>query len=154
MPLSPIALRVLELVALFNRQKLDLPDGLLDRNCTFTLNGSAYHEQLGRPPSDPLVRLVGCGPAGYRFLATALRYAVEAPRIALDESSLTEHADGDAAWIITSDGTLTGTLRGDAEISSASFHLTIRAGAGGIVREIAVLLGDADRERILAARQR
>jgi hypothetical protein len=39
-------------------------------------------------------------------------------------------------------------------MSSASFHLTIRAGAGGIVREIAVLLGDADRERILAARQR
>jgi hypothetical protein len=154
MSLSPLSVKVLELVALFNRQKQDLPDGLLDKNCTFTLNGRAYQDHLGRRPGDPLVRLIACGPAGYRFLTTALRYAVETPRITLDESSLTEHDERDGARTIASDGTLTGTLRGDAESSRTSFHLAVRAGSDGVVREIAVLLGDADYERILAARRR
>jgi hypothetical protein len=154
MPLSPLAVRVLELVALFNRQTQDLPDGLLDKDCTFTLNGRAYHDHLGRPATDPIVRLVGCGSAGYRFLTTALRYAIATPRVMLDESSLTEAPDADQGQTFASDGVLSGTLRGDVEPCNAAFHLTVKAGAGGTVRQIAVLLGDADCERILAARRR
>ncbi len=154
MPLSALAARVLELVALFNRQTQDLPGGLLDKDCTFTLNGRAYHDHLGRPATDPIVRLVGCGPAGYRFLTTALRYAIATPRVMLEESSLMEAVDADQGRTFSSDGVLSGTLRGDVEPSYAPFHLTVKASAGGTVRQIAVLLGDADCERILAARRR
>jgi hypothetical protein len=154
MPLSPLANQVLELVALFNRQKQDLPDGLLDKDCTFTMNGRAYHEQLGRPATDPLIRLLGRGPAGYRFLTTALRHAVATPRVTLDESSVAEREEEDGRRVFVSDGTLGGTLRGDAGPSTTSFHLTVRAAGTGAIQEIAVLLGDADSERLLAARKR
>jgi hypothetical protein len=154
MPLSPLAVRVLELVALFNRQTQDLPDGLLDKDCTFSLNGRAYHDHLGRPATDPIVRLVGCGPAGYRFLTTALRYAIATPRVMLDESSVTEEADGHEARTFAADGVLSGTLRGDIGPSRAPFHFTVRASHQGTVCQIAVLLGEADCERILAARRR
>ncbi len=58
----PLSSDLLALLTLFNGQKTDLPDGVLHKDCVFRLNGRAYHETLGRPTSDPLVRLVGCGP--------------------------------------------------------------------------------------------
>ena len=53
----PLSTDLLALLSLFNRQKTDLPDGVLHKDCVFRLNGRAYHETLGRPAADPLVRL-------------------------------------------------------------------------------------------------
>ena len=69
--------RLERLVAQFNSGSLDLPDGLLDRNAVFRLNGVAYEDTMGRPAGDPLVRLVARGPAAYRFLSRA---ALRRPR--------------------------------------------------------------------------
>ena len=63
--------RVAEWIATYNRGSLDLPDGLLHKNAVFRLNGTAYEDMLGRPATDPLVRLVARGPAAYRLLGTA-----------------------------------------------------------------------------------
>jgi hypothetical protein len=82
------------LVSLFNAGKADLPDGALHKNCVFRLNGRAYHEHLGWPPSEPLVRLIGCGPAGYRFLLTALRYALPDAKVTLYGEHATERRQG------------------------------------------------------------
>src|SRR5438045_2651773 len=106
----PLQSDVVDLISLFNRQKSDLPDGLLHKDCVFRLNGRAYHEQLGRPPGDPLVRLVGCGAAGYRFILTALRYGMEEPRVALHDGSIRHATDGDGSHL-EARGNLTGTLR-------------------------------------------
>jgi hypothetical protein len=76
--------RIARLVALFNEGSLDVPDGLIAKTCVFRLNGVAYEDTMGRPVSDPLVRLVARGPAGYRLLSQALRYAAPDVRIRLD----------------------------------------------------------------------
>jgi hypothetical protein len=73
--------RVDELVALFNRRSLDLPDGLFDRRTQFLLNGTPFEAMLGRPPADPLVLMIARGPAGYRFALKALQYAVPDVRV-------------------------------------------------------------------------
>jgi hypothetical protein len=149
----PIRSDLLELVSLFNRQKTDLPDGVLHRNCVFRLNGLAYHEHLGRPPQDPLIRLVGCGPAGYRFVVAALRHAVQAPRLALQESTLDEETL-DTRTRLRARGALTGRLRGSDAPFSAEFLLELTADRGGHIGEIAVALGDPDVEILLEARGR
>jgi hypothetical protein len=58
------------LTSAFNRASLDVPDGTLDRGCTFRLNGTTYAEAMGQPLTSPLVRLVALA-SGYRFLAQA-----------------------------------------------------------------------------------
>jgi len=151
MTTPPLLDRVNDLLALFNRQTVDLPDKLVHNDCVFRLNGLAYHEHLGRPVSDPIVRLIGCGPAGYRFLLTALRYAVREPHLAVDETHVATHEDGTQAVSVR--GTLAGTLRAETASSSAALELTLLAAEDGWVHEIAVLMGDADVERLRHARQ-
>jgi len=153
MATPPLTARILELLTLFNRQKTDLPDGLLHADCVFRLNGLAYHEHLGRPPDDPLVRLVGCGPAGYRFLLAAVRHAILEPRVALEQDTVQESGDG-AARTLAARATLTGTLRGHPEASPTTCEITVHTGDDGTVRELSVLMGDADVERLLTARKR
>ena len=63
------------LIDLFNRQSLDLPDGLFTRHTQFRLNGVPFEEMLGRSPGDPLVLMLARGPAGYRFAAKAVQHA-------------------------------------------------------------------------------
>jgi len=151
MTTPPLSDRVNDLLTLFNRQTVDLPDRLVHNDCVFRLNGVAYHEHLGRPVSDPIVRLIGCGPAGYRFLLTAIRYAVREPQLAVDETHIAALEDGSQAVSVR--GTLTGTLRGETASSAAALELTLLASEDGWVREIAVLMGDADVERLRHARQ-
>src|SRR5262245_8098693 len=64
------------LIALFNRQSLDLPDGVFTRHTQFRLNGVPFEEMLGRSPDDPLVLMLARGPAGYRVTAKAVPHAV------------------------------------------------------------------------------
>ena len=142
------------LVSLFNAGKADLPDGALRRNCIFRLNGRAYHEHLGRPPGDPLVRLIGCGPAGYRFIQTALRYAMERPRLDLHGTHRSEGPGGESAGLLMRRASLSGTLRGSETPFTAECELTLLGDGSGAIREIAVTMGDPDVERIMQARQR
>lgn len=149
----PLLTPLLELVTLFNRQKTDLPDGLLRKDCVFRLNARAYHEHLGRPPSDPLVRLVGCGPAGYRFVLAAVRYAVEQPRLTLREDTVVE-ASADGMATLRARGRIDGVLRGTEPPFAAEFSVIVHADAESRLRELAVTMGDADVELLLAARGR
>src|SRR4029450_6263596 len=76
------------LIELFNRQSLDLPDGLFTRQTQFRLNGVPFEHMLGRSPDDPLVLMLARGPAGYRFTAKAVQHAVLDAR--LERGELTE----------------------------------------------------------------
>lgn len=101
--------RLTTLLALFNRGSLDLPDGFIDRNAVFRLNGVAYEETLGRQAADPLVRLIARGPGGYRFLAKAIRYAIPDAVAALGTLERSSRGTGCA---LRGGATLTGALRG------------------------------------------
>jgi hypothetical protein len=142
------------LISLFNAGKVDLPDGALHKDCVFRLNGRAYHEHLGRSARDPLVRLVGCGPAGYRFIITALRYALSEPRVVLyDDLARERRRDRDTVELTRRAG-LFGFLRGGREPFRAECELTVREDVHGCIHEIAVTMGDPDVELIMAARRR
>lgn len=138
--------RVAEWVAAFNRGSLDLPDGILHRDAVFRLNGRAYDETLGRPITDPLVRLVARGPGGYRLLVKALQYTLTAPEIAVRDFEIrrglaTGHID------------LTGRLRdtGEAWVGHADMAMTVDV--DGQVTELALQM-DGDRvDRLRRARQ-
>ena len=80
-PGSSLIARIDQLIALFNRRSEDLPDGLFDRRTQFLLNGVAFEAMLGRPATDPLVLMLACGPAGYRFVAKAVWHAVPDARV-------------------------------------------------------------------------
>jgi hypothetical protein len=149
MPVSSTA--VLEalgqLVAEFNRGTLDLPDGFLDRNAPLRLNGVAYEETLGRPAADPLVRLLGRGPAAYRFLAKALRYALPDATITL---GALEREPDEAGFTLTGPATLTGALRSPASPFAHTASVRLRFDDSGRLLEIDATL-DADAVRAIAA---
>ena len=138
--------RVAEWIATYNRGSLDLPDGLLHKNAVFRLNGTAYEDMLGRPATDPLVRLVARGPAAYRLLGTALQYTLGTPEIALRNFEArhglaTGHVD------------VTGHLRhtGNAFVANADVVMTIYI--DGHVTEVAVQMDEADVIRLGDARR-
>ena len=138
--------RVAEWVAAFNRGSLDLPDGVLHRDAVFRLNGLAYDDTLGRPNTDPLVRLVARGPGGYRLLVKALQYTLTSPDIALRNFEIrhglaTGHID------------LSGHLRdtGEAWVGNADVAMTVDI--DGRVTEIAIQMDEDRVARLLRARQ-
>jgi len=98
-----------ELVGLFNRKSLDLPDGFFDRRSQLLLNGTPFEAMLGRSPSDPLVLMIARGPAGYRFAVKALQHAVPDARI---ERGTIEAAEPDAGNACLVPLWLSGHLRG------------------------------------------
>jgi hypothetical protein len=98
-----------ELIDLFNRKSLDLPDGLFDRRTQFLLNGTPFETMLGRSPSDPLVLMIARGPAGYRFAAKALQHAVPDARIERGTIDGDEPGTGNACLVPL---WLSGHLRG------------------------------------------
>lgn len=106
--MEPLRTRLTELLDSLKRGRLDVPDGLLDRNAAFSLNGTPYEALLGRDPDDPLVRLIARGPAGYRFAAQALIRALGTPDLSIDRLD-----DVPPGWELTA--TLSGTLRGSSE---------------------------------------
>ncbi len=127
------------LVASFNRRLLDIPDGLLDRNATFSLNGVPYETFLGRDTDDPLARLIARGPAGYRFVAQAVFYTLPQVRVAFELDGATL-----AATI-----SLTGTLRGSGERFETNLAVRLTTGPGG-----AVVAADVSAEEAALARFR
>ena len=138
--------RLTEWVDAFNRGSLDLPDGVLHRDAVFRLNGRAYEDTLGRPPTDPIVRLLARGPGGYRLLVKALQYTLTAPAIALRDFEI-RHGLG------TGHVDLTGHLRdtGDPWVSNADLAMTVDI--DGRVTEIAVQMDPECVARLQQARQ-
>ena len=138
--------RVAEWVAVFNRGSLDLPDGLLHKDAVFRLNGIAYEDTLGRPATDPLVRLVARGPGGYRLLVKALQYTLGTPEVALRNFDIrhglaTGHLD------------LSGELRDTGEAFVANADVAMTVDVDGHVTEFAVQMTQDDVSRLQRARQ-
>ena len=138
--------RVAEWVATFNRGSLDLPEGALHKDAVFRLNGVAYEDTLGRPVSDPLVRLVARGPGGYRLLVKALQYTLGAPEIALRDFEVQR---GLASGHVDLSGRLRDT--GDDWVGHADVVMTIDVDAR--VTELAVQMDPASVARLRQARE-
>jgi hypothetical protein len=142
--------RLSELVALFGRGSLDLPDGILTHDTVFRLNGLAYDATLGRSANDPLARLVGRGPGGYRFLFKALRFALPDAHLtvgALVRTSL------DTGCRLAGTGRLDGTLRGSGEAIAADVDLGFTFDEVGRLTAIDAGLASDLVARIQSARQ-
>lgn len=150
MPVATTTLldRLSALVALFGRGSLDLPDGVLTRDTVFRLNGVAYDESLGRP-GDPLARLVGRGPGGYRFLLKALRFALPDARLAVGALERTSLETG---CRLAGTARLAGTLRGSGGAFDEPCTLALDYDAEGRLTVIDVTLAPAQVARIQAAR--
>ncbi len=101
-----------QLIGLFNRRSLDLPDGYFTRNTQLALNGVPFEEMVGRPAGDPLVQMLTKGAAGYRFAAKALQHAV--PDASLQRGELGERSDA-GAQLLTGQCWLSGHFRGAGE---------------------------------------
>jgi hypothetical protein len=138
------------LIELFNRQSLDLPDGLFTRHTQFRLNGVPFEDMLGRSPDDPLVRMLARGAAGYRFTAKAVQHAVLDAR--LQRGELTEAADGEAR-VISGQCWLSGSLRGTQEAADVLIDIALTIRGTSVVRADASI--DAQSvERLREARLR
>jgi len=138
--------RLAEWVAAFNRGSLDLPDRLLHRDATFRLNGTAYEDTLGRPATDPLVRLVSRGPGGYRLLARALQYALQRAEVAVRDFEITR-------GLATGYVDLSGVLRDTSELWSTSADLAMTVDVDGQVTELSFQIAGPSLERLRQARQ-
>ena len=120
--------RIDELVALFNRRSLDLPDGLFDRRTQFLLNGTPFEAMLGRPPADPLVLMIARGPAGYRFAVKALQHAVPDARVERGE----EVQDVGEAGTLIVPLWLSGRLRGSDRPIETVLRAVLVLGGGTV----------------------
>ena len=139
-----------ELVALFNRQSMDLPDGLFNRQTQFVLNGIPFEERLGRSASDPLVLMLTRGPAGYRFAAKAVQHAVTGAT--LQRGELSRQAEG-AEALVTGQAWLSGRLRGTTEAVEILIDLSLEFRGDTAVR-VAATLAEDDLARLRTARER
>ena len=110
-----------QLVVYFNRRVLNVPDDLLNRNTQFLLNGVAYETMLGRSPTDPLVRMITRGAAGYRFAATAVLHALESAHLLCGDFNVSaQHASG--TFMLS--GVLRGTDNNFKEVVTVDLTLT------------------------------
>jgi hypothetical protein len=142
--------RLDELIALFNRRSLDLPDGLFTRQTQFVLNGVPFEARMGRSPADPLVLMLTRGPAGYRFVVKAVQHAV--PDGSLQRGAFeTQDADGES--IVTGQVWLSGHVRGTSEPAEILIDVQLRVRQAAIV-SAAVSIADDDLQRLREARLR
>jgi len=128
------------LIDLFNRQSLDLPDGLFTRRTQFRLNGVAYEEMLGRSPDDPLVLMLARGPAGYRFTVKAVQHAL--PDARLERGEIAEQSK-DGMDIVRCEGWLSGHFRGTGDAAEILVGFELLARGGSIDRVDATIDPDA-----------
>jgi hypothetical protein len=145
---STLLERLSALVALFGRGSLDLPEGVLTHGTVYRLNGVAYDESIGRP-GDPLARLVGRGPGGYRFLFKAIRFALPDARLAI---GALERTTLDVGCQLAGRGEIAGTLRGSDAPLDAAFGVTFQFDETGRLTAIDVELAADAVARIQAAR--
>ena len=139
-----------QLLELFNKRSLDLPNGYFTRNTRFLLNGVAFEEMLGRPATDPLVLMLTRGAAGYRFTAKAVQHAV--PDVTMQRGELNEVDDADVQ-VLAGQCWLSGHLRGSGEPVEVLVDLELRLRGGGI-EEASASIDPALLARLQAARLR
>ena len=146
--LSVLLERIDQLIALFNRKGMDLPEGLFDRKTQFLLNGAAYETLLGRSPDDPLILMLTRGPSGYRFIIKAIQHAVP--------DALVERGDlvGSEETMPGLDLWLSGHLRGNEEPIHAVIHLTLTIASDGCVQKAEATVDDGSLTRLREARLR
>jgi hypothetical protein len=136
-----------QLIGLFNRRGLDLPDGLFDRRTQFLLNGAPFETLLGRSPADPLILMLSRGPAGYRFSVKALQHAI--PDAQVERGEITR--DGACAscrlW-------LSGALRGTGKPLETLVTVTLTMAGAGHAETVAASLDEGDLALIREARLR
>ena len=121
--------RVDELIALFNRKSMDIPDGLLDRRTQFLLNGTPFEAMLGRPADDPLVLMIARGPAGYRFAIKALQHALPDARVQRGDIENAATPDGAFAVLLS----VSGHVRGRGTAARSRGACPRQPGGGGPV---------------------
>jgi hypothetical protein len=136
-----------QVIALFNRQAMDLPDGLFDRRTQFLLNGAPFETLLGQPPADPLVLMLTRGPAGYRFMSKALQHALIQAKVERGDIVATGDAD-----LLSTELWLSGSLRGTGEALNAVVGVTLKLGTGGAVEIAEAKVERADLDKLRAAR--
>jgi hypothetical protein len=139
-----------QLIDLFNRRSLDLPDGLFTRHTQFLLNGVAFEEMLGRSPSDPLVLMLARGPAGYRFTAKALQHALPDAHLQRGELAETAH---DGANVVVAQCWLSGRLRGSGDPIETVVEVTLRF-RGETVDQAAAVIDAAALDKLREARRK
>ena len=132
-----------QLIGLFNKRGMDLPDGLFDRRTQFRLNGEPYESLLGRAPNDPLVLMLTRGPAGYRFIVKSLQHAV--PDAKLERSQV----DPDGSRI---DVRLSGHLRGSNEPIYLEIPIQIAMTSRGEIEYADAAIDAAPLEQLRVAR--
>ena len=150
-PSPTLLARLDQLIALFNRQSLDLPDGLFDRRTQFVLNGAPFEEMLGRSSADPLVLMIARGPAGYRFAMKALQHAVPDARV--ERSGSVDAGRGPQA-AFTVPLRLTGHLRGSRDPIETVVSVAVVAGEADSVVRADAAVDPAALEPLRAARLR
>lgn len=127
---ASVIARLDELIALFNRKGMDVPDGLFDRRTAFRLNGETFEALLGRPSPDPLVLMLTRGAAGYRFAAKALQHALPDARI---ERGEVEHAEANGAPQVSTSVWLSGHARGKGETVDSVVRVELTLDPSGVV---------------------
>lgn len=136
-----------QVIALFNAQKMDLPDGFFARGAQFLINDAPFETLLGQPPADPLVLMLTRGPAGFRFTAKTLQHALTDAR--LERGELV--TDGDPFKVMIPLW-LSGTLRGTGEALNAVVDVTLRLTADGQVERAAAVMDAATLDKLRHAR--
>ncbi len=134
-----------QLVVYFNRRVLNVPDDLLNRNTQFLLNGVAYETLLGRSPTDPLVRMITRGGAGYRFAATAVLHALESARLTCGDFNVSAQR---ASGTFVLSGVLRGTETNFKEVITVDLTLT----NNGIISAASVHLSEEGLTQLRTAR--
>jgi len=143
--------RLDELIALFNRKGMDVPDGLFDRRTAFVLNGETFEALLGRPTPDPLVLMLTRGAAGFRFAAKSLQHALPDARIERGEIERTE-AGGEPH--VATRIWLSGHARGTGEAVDTVVGVDLVIDSGGVVLTASATVDRETLQRIREARLR
>jgi len=138
------------LIALFNRASMDLPDGYFTRHTQFLLNGVPFEEMLGRPASDPLVLMLARGPAGYRFTAKAVQHAI--PDARLQRGDLSERTDADVQ-ILSGECWLSGHYRATQEPAELLIGVEMML-RGGVIERVDTRIDPVALARLHDARLR
>jgi hypothetical protein len=136
-----------QVIAFFNKRRMDLPDGFFDRRAQFVINGTAFETLLNSAPNDPLVMMLARGPAGYRFTAKALQHAIPDANIERGEVL----TDGDPTKV-TSKLWLSGKLRDSGETINSLVAVTLRLNPAGAVETAEATVDFAELEKIRKAR--
>jgi hypothetical protein len=144
MPSTTVA-HVDQVIEYFNNRKMDLPDGFFDRKAQFLINGATFDSLLSSTPTDPLIMMLARGPAGYRFTAKALQYALPDARIERGDIVTERQKLSATLW-------LSGTLRGSGERINTLVSVVLELTPAGQVESALATIDEGELQKIREAR--